>query len=125
MNNVYVPGTCNIGAAEIKYRRMAGLVGLGATFILLALFVAFDIIPVLRLVIFLPATLAAIGFLQAQLHFCVKFGMSGLFNFNDDMTRQETVEKAEYRRKDQQKAVTIIVASVVIGIAVTVFSLYI
>lgn len=51
--------------------------------------------------------------------------MAGLFNFSDDITQHESVEKAEFRRKDQQKAVIIIGGSVVIGVVITVAAMYI
>jgi len=35
-----------------------------------------------RLIIFIPAMMAADGFLQAGMHFCGYFGMRGVFNFS-------------------------------------------
>lgn len=114
----YIPGVCNIGPAEIRMRRMSGIVGLVATVAIFVIFYIVHIDALLRLFIFIPAVLAASGFLQAQLHFCARFGMSGLFNFSDDIRKQESVDQAEYRRKDQQKALTIIAGSAAIGLGV-------
>lgn len=122
--NTYIPGVCNIGPAEIRYRRSAGILGLVATITFLSIFLLFNIPPVWRLILFIPATGMAVGFLQAQLHFCVRFGMSGLFNFGNDMTKRESVEQAEFRKKDQQKAISIIVISAIFGLIVTLLSLY-
>lgn len=116
MSSQYIPGVCNIGPAEIRMRRMSGYLGLVTTIVLLILFYFVPVDPLVRLVVFLPAALAASGFLQARLHFCARFGMSGLFNVSDDMKQQQTVDQAEYRRKDQQKALTIIAASAAVGI---------
>lgn len=116
----YIPGVCNIGPAEIKLRRSAGIIGLAATIVFWLLFVWLDVPALLRLTLFLPATLAAVGFLQAWLHFCVKYGMNGLFNVSDGMASQESVDKKEFRRKDQQKAVLIIVGSLFFGIAIAI-----
>lgn len=117
-NNRYIPGVCNIGPAEIRMRRVSGYVGLGITIVLLVLFYLVPTNSLWRLVVFLPAVLAASGFLQAQLHFCARFGMSGLFNFGDDIRHHESVDQVAYRKKDQQKALTIIAGSVVIGLLV-------
>lgn len=117
-NNRYVPGVCNIGPAEIRMRKMSGIFGLGVTVVMFGLFYVVDVDPLFRLLIFVPATLAASGFLQAQLHFCARFGMSGLFNFGDDIRKQESIDQAEYRRKDQRKAITIIVGSATIALGV-------
>lgn len=116
MSNTYIPGVCNIGPAEIRMRRMTGYVGLAASAALFIIFYLVPIDPTLRLLVFLPATLAATGFLQASLHFCAKYGMSGLFNVSDDMAHQESVDQAEYRKKDQQKARMIIGGSLAVGI---------
>lgn len=122
-NNHYIPGVCNIGPAEIRMRRASGIFGLGVTIIMFFLFYVVNVDPLLRLLIFVPAALAASGFLQAQLHFCAKFGMSGLFNFGDDIRKQESVDQAEYRRKDQRKAITIIAgsASIAFGVALVAY----
>jgi len=115
-NNTYIPGVCNIGPAEIRARRASGYFGLSITLVMFALFYTVSVDASLRLLIFLPAALAAAGFLQARLHFCANFGMRGLFNLGDDMRHHESVDQAEYRRKDQRKAVTIIAGSAVIGL---------
>jgi len=51
--------------------------------------------------------------------------MSGLFNFSDDITHHESVEKAEFRHKDQQKAMIMVGGSVVVGVVITVVAMYI
>lgn len=122
-NDRYIPGVCNIGPAEIRMRRASGLFGAGVTIIMFALFYVVSVDPMIRLLIFVPAVLGAAGILQAQLHFCAKFGMSGLFNFGDDIRRQESVDQAEYRRKDQRKAIMIITgsASIALGVALIAY----
>ena len=117
-NDRYIPGVCNIGPAEIRMRRTSGYIGLSITIVLFVLFYTVPISAPWRLIISIPAVLAASGFLQAQLHFCARFGMSGLFNFGDDIRHHESVDQVAYRKKDQQKALTIIAGSVVIGLLV-------
>jgi hypothetical protein len=118
-NDKYIPGVCNIGPAEIRMRRNTGIAGLLLMIVLFIIFYFFSVHPIIRaLAIGLPAVMAASGFLQAQLHFCARFGMSGLFNFGDDIRRQESVDQLEFRRKDQRKAITIIAASTAIGLLI-------
>jgi hypothetical protein len=120
--NVYQPGVCNIGPAEIRRRRMSGYIGLAVTIIFLVLAYALGWAAPWRLFVFVPVALAASGFLQAQLHFCARFGAQGLFNFGQ-LGSEENVMDAEFRRKDQRKAALIIVLSVVIGAVVAVAAL--
>ncbi|MBH1980212.1 hypothetical protein I8H89_01705 [Candidatus Saccharibacteria bacterium] len=124
MSTTYIPGVCNIGPAEIRMRRMTGYIGLAITLVLFVIFYLVPIDAAWRLLVFIPATLAATGFLQAYLHFCAKFGMSGLFNVGDDMKEQHTVDQIEFRKKDQQKAITIIAGSAAIGVAVALLAYF-
>jgi hypothetical protein len=120
---LYQPGVCNIGAAEIRIRRLVGFVGLGISVILIAIFVAFSVPAPWRAFVLLPAGLGAAGFLQAALHFCARFAMAGLFNFGANGDSQEAVYEAEFRRKDQRKAYTIIGLSALISFAVLAVAL--
>lgn len=122
MSTSYVPGVCNIGAAEIRARARFGYLGLAVTIIAIVLFVVFRVPDAWRLLVILPAVGAAMGFLQAGLHFCAGFAMSGVFNFGNDVTRRESVETAEQRAKDRRKAGLILVWSFLIGVAVAVIA---
>src|SRR5262245_1743821 len=111
----YVPGVCNIGKAEITRRKVIGWVALAATLALWGALIIFQVPPTWRLVLFVPAMIAAIGFLQAAWHFCAKFGLNGVFNFGSNVGQTDTVEQAEYRRKDRRTALQIIGLSVLVG----------
>jgi len=115
----YRPGVCNIGSAEIARRMRAGWIGVGATTILGLVLVLFHVPTVWRLSLFVPAFFAATGLLQGFMHFCAAFGMRGVFNFGPQMGKTEGVGRAEYRRKDRQKALQIIGYSVLIALVVT------
>lgn len=104
--STYQPGVCNIGPAEIRRRRMSGWVGTGISVIFLAVAFALDWAPAWRLLVFLPAFMAAQGFLQAAFHFCVGFASRGLFNFGE-LGHEESVDQAEFRKADQRKALQI------------------
>jgi hypothetical protein len=113
----YIPGVCNIGQAEIKMRRIVGWVGAAVSVAMWAAFTMSGVPAAWHLTLFLPAFVAAIGFLQAAWHFCAKFGLGGVFNFGPHVGRTDTIEQAEFRKQDRRTALRIIGLSAVIGIA--------
>lgn len=116
----YIPGVCNIGPSEIKRRSQAGWVGLGSTVVPWVVLFLLNIPSAWRLLLFVPAVISAIGFLQAGMRFCAAFGILGVFNVGPDIGHTDTVAQAEYRRKDRRKAALIIFSSIVIGIVAAV-----
>ena len=112
----YVPGVCNIGPSEIRRRTQAGWVGLVATILLWTGLIVFRVPAPWRLLLFIPAAISAAGFIQAGMHFCAAFGIQGVFNFGPDVGKTDTIEQAEFRRRDHQKAMMIILYSTFIGI---------
>jgi hypothetical protein len=115
----YRPGVCNIGPAEIARRRRAGHLGLVATILVLAAVVALGVPPIVRLVLLLPAAVAASGYLQASLKFCAGFGSLGVFNFDTVGVTQPVLDD-EARRRDRRRANQIGLASLLIGVTVAV-----
>jgi hypothetical protein len=115
----YIPGTCNIGPAEIKARRnfaiQAGVVGV----ILIILLLIFHVAPLWRLSLFLPAASFGVGFLQWYNHFCVNFGMRGVFNFGD-IGKTFTNEQKEDFKKDRMKAQKMIIQGVIFGLVLSI-----
>ncbi len=77
----YQSGVCNIGPEEIEHRRRGGHVGSAASVALLSVLVATNAPRWSRLLVALPASVAASGYLQARAHFCAGFGARGLYNF--------------------------------------------
>lgn len=121
--NQYVPGVCNIGKNEITKRQTAGWIGLIITVGLFGLFTYLEVPRFWRLLIFIPATMTAIGFLQARMHFCAYFGMRGVFNFVE-IGKTDTIEQAEFRAKDRRKAWQIIIYSVIVAVLITIPAYY-
>ena len=78
----YVAGACNIGPEEITRRKRAAVAGLAATLFLGAALLALGAPSGLgpRLLIALPLTGAAIGWIQARRRFCMAYGLAGTFN---------------------------------------------
>ncbi len=75
--SAYQPGVCNIGPAEIARRRRAGHVGLGATVILGGGLLAVGAPPLARLLVALPAALAASGYLPGPPALLCRLRLSG------------------------------------------------
>jgi hypothetical protein len=119
----YIPGVCNLGRAEIRARWIAAWLGIGITLGCLLLFALVEVPWYFKVLVFLPASLGAAGVLQAVSRFCVKFGFQGVFNFGPDVGKTDTVEQAEFRRKDRQKAIQISVTGLALAAAVTAFAL--
>jgi hypothetical protein len=116
----YVPGVCNIGPAETRLRMRAGWLGLGATVLLWALFVIFSVPAAWRLLLFLPASMASVGFLQAAMHFCAGFGFAGVFNLGPEAGKTDSVTQADFRKADRAKALRIALYSALIGLVVAI-----
>lgn len=119
----YVPGVCNIGPVEISKRKQSGWFGLIGLIMLWALLIFLEARRPWYLLVFLPATVAASGFLQAYLHFCAGFGLKGIYNVVKPAGQTETVEQQEMRVKDRRKALQITAGSVFIGL-ITAFAAY-
>lgn len=122
--NQYIPGVCNIGPVGIKKRKQAGWMGFAATVVLWGILIYLNVAPAWRLLLFFPAMMSAIGFLQAYMHFCAYFGFAALFNFDDAgiFGKTGTVQQAEFRVQDRRKAWQIVIYSVLIGIAVAILA---
>ncbi len=119
----YIPGVCNIGPEEIKNRRQLGITWSLVSVALLALLFFFNAPAWLRLLVFLPALIAASGLYQAAFKFCAGYGNSGLYNVAKSVGKYDSVEKAEFRAKDKKKAQQIFGLSILTaaGIAIVAF----
>jgi hypothetical protein len=119
----YQPGACNIGPDEIARRRRSGHVGVLAAIGLLAVLVAIGAPPITRLLVGLPAMVAASGYLQAHLRFCAGFGFMGVYNFGRRGST-EPVTDPDSRVRDRAMAVRIGLASFVIGLLVGLVAVF-
>lgn len=121
----YIPGMCNIGPAERRLRRIGGFVGISATIVLLIVLIAMGAPRYVRLILIIPASTAAVGFLQDAFHFCAAYGMRGMYNVLNSAGITENVEGEKYRRKDLRKTQQIIGLSLLIGGILSVLTLLI
>jgi hypothetical protein len=118
----YQPGVCNIGPAEIRRRRLTGHVGLAATLALFAALVVLDAPTVARLLVALPATLSASGYLQARMRFCANYGWRGIFNLGQIGDDRQVDDRAA-RAADRRVALRIGLGSLAIGLAASIIAL--
>jgi len=118
-NTEYIPGVCNLGATEVRGRWIAAGVGFGTTLLCVLLFLFVAVPWYFKILIFIPASVGFAGVLQARFQFCIKFGFQGVFNFGSKFGKTDTVEQAEFREKDRQRAIQIAVASAALSAALT------
>ena len=111
--NIYQPGVCNIGKAEIEKRRRAGLAGLFLALLYTAVAKIFLFPWWMQSLVFFPAVLAAIGFFQVYFHFCAYYGLMSAFNFGDDTAKTSSVLEQKARELDQSRARQIISYSII------------
>ena len=111
----YQAGVCNIGPAEIARRRRVGHVGTAVALGSALALVAIGAPAPVRLLVALPAAVAASGYLQAWLRFCAAFGSRGVANFGalGDLAR---IDDAASLARDRRRAWSIIGASLLIGL---------
>jgi hypothetical protein len=121
MVDQYVPGICNIGPAEIARRMRIGHLGLAVTVLLAVILLALGAARPWRLLLALPATMGAAGYLQARLRFCFDYGFRGAYNF-EALGHHERVAAEAARAADRRRALALALASVVIGLAVALLA---
>ena len=122
MTDQYVPGSCNIGPAEIALRRRAGHAGLVVTAALGAALLRSDLPRAWRLTLAVPPAGAASGYLQAHERFCADFGWRGVYNF-DRRGQEQPVAGDDALAQDRRKAIQIAAASGAIGLGVALVAM--
>lgn len=121
----YVPGVCNINHAEIARRRMVGIVGVIIFGVIAVDLVTLSISHWWRLILAIPAFIAAVGLLQARSKFCVGYGSAGLQNADEGSATAAAVTDTTALGKDKQKARQINLQSACIALVITLLTLFI
>lgn len=103
----YIPGTCNIGKGEVRRRQLVALVGLFFSISTLLTFNTVDAPTEIRLGIFFPLMVAAVGFVQSRSKFCLAYGFAGTFNVGK-MGDIKRVASKEDRAADRKTALVIL-----------------
>lgn len=118
----YIPGTCNIGKAEIRQRQIVALIGLALSVSALIGFISTKASPSIRLGIFLPLTIFSVGYVQSRKKFCLAFGFMGTFNFARLGKMSKVVDKASLSA-DRKTAAIILLQSLGLA-AILTFAVY-
>ena len=113
----YQPGVCNIGPADIAFRRRSGHLSAAAAAGLLGFLLAMRAPRLARLLVAIPAAGAASGYIQARSHFCAGYGSAGVYNFGA-LGNQQKVTDDGARALDAARARRIGQQSLAIGLAV-------
>lgn len=114
----YISGVCNIGPAEIQQRKRVALGGFVALVICYIALIATGAATATRWVLFFPAAIAAIGFVQARRKFCLAYGFMGTFNFGQ-LGHLSKTQSVEEKRTDRKVALSILAQGVLLALVVT------
>ena len=98
----YQAGSCNIGGAEVRRRKISGIIGGVLTIVFYAFAYSLHAQRDIRALVFFPLVLTTIGWYQSRRRFCLAFGFSGVFNFGNlgEVSRiQEPAQRAADRRQ--------------------------
>ncbi len=116
--NEYVPGSCNIGTGEIRRRQLVALIGAVLSISSLIGFISTDAQPSVRIGIFLPLSVASIGWVQSRKKFCLAYGFMGTFNFGKLGQLSRVSDKAALAA-DRKTATTILIQSLALAAILT------
>ncbi|MBU6163846.1 MAG: hypothetical protein KGO99_02510 [Actinomycetales bacterium] len=118
MTYSYIPGTCNLGKAEIRRRQFVALLGLILTISSFTGLIAAGANQTARFSLFVPLLVFSIGFVQSRKRFCLAYGLMGTFNLGKlgDLTR---VQSPEDRKADRKTAIGILLQSAALAAVLT------
>lgn len=100
----YTPGVCNINPEEVRNRKQAFYIGSAAAVSLLGILLILDVSAVVGLLIFLPAWVAAIGYVQSKYKFCVGFAGAGKYSSGSKLGQIANVDKKRNYLADKFRA---------------------
>jgi hypothetical protein len=118
MSYSYVPGTCNLGKAEIRRRQFVALLGVFLTVSTAAGLIGSNAPTTSRWGLFAPLMVFSVGFIQSRKKFCMAYGFMGTFNLGTlgDLSR---VQSPEDRKADRKTALTILAQSALLAVTLT------
>lgn len=123
MSYSYIPGTCNLGKAEVRRRQITALIGLILTIMSFVGLETAGSTNSARWSLFAPLMVFAVGFLQSRKKFCLAYGLMGTFNLGKlgDLSR---VQSPEDRKVDRINALKILAQSALLALAITIALVY-
>ena len=118
MSDTYIPGTCNLGKAEVRSRQIVALVGLIASLILATGLIASSAPQASGLTLFAPLMVFAVGFIQSRRKFCLAYGLAGTFNLGK-LGQISKVANPEDRAADRKTALSILAQATALALGLT------
>jgi hypothetical protein len=114
----YQPGVCNIGGAEVARRKQVSVLG-GVLYLASAVaLIVLDLSQIMRALVFIPALVFAVGYIQSRKKFCLAFGLMGTFNFGG-LGEMSKVASPEALAIDRKVAISILGQALVLALAMT------
>lgn len=125
MSDTYIPGSCNLGRAEVRSRQFVALIGLALSLFLALGLLASSAPKASGATLFLPLMVFAIGYIQSRRKFCLAYGFAGTFNLGK-LGQISKVASPEDRAADRKTALSILAQATVLAALITgVFTLLI
>jgi hypothetical protein len=118
VSDTYIPGTCNLGKAEVRSRQIVALVGLVATLILATGLIASSTPQASGLTLFAPLMVFAVGFIQSRRKFCLAYGLAGTFNLGK-LGQISKVANPEDKAADRKTALSILAQATALALGLT------
>ena len=118
MSDTYIPGTCNLGKAEVRSRQVVALVGLVASLILATGLIASSAPQASGLTLFAPLMVFAVGFIQSRRKFCLAYGLAGTFNLGK-LGQISKVANPEDKAADRKTALSILGQATALALGLT------
>lgn len=118
MSYAYIPGSCNLGRAEIRRRQFVALIGLILSITTFVGLIGSDAPTSARWGMFVPLMVFSIGFIQSRKKFCLAYGFMGTFNLGKlgDIAR---VQNPEDRKADRKTALVILLQATLLAFVIT------
>jgi hypothetical protein len=114
----YLPGSCNIGASEVRQRQFVAAIGLALFLAATISLYAFEAPRTARLALFFPLMMASIGWVQSRKKFCLAYGFMGTFNFGK-LGQLSRVSDKSALRADRVTALKILFQGLAYAVLVT------
>jgi len=118
VSDTYIPGTCNLGKAEVRSRQIVALVGLVASLILATGLIASSAPQASGLTLFAPLMVFAVGFIQSRRKFCLAYGLAGTFNLGK-LGQISKVANPEDKAADRKTALSILGQATALALGLT------
>lgn len=122
----YSSGICNIGDKEVAQRKRIGYIGIVLTVVGFLVYTigiyTIKLEPIVGIGLFIPALMGSVGLIQARNKFCAAYGFGKKYNISSGLGVILNVEDAVNQERDRNKAIRIVIQSVLISVAISLIS---